>query len=262
MIEKITTLVRRITVDQWAAIDAEYRQGAGGMDARNAFALALAALMLTLENFFGGRDTFDNVCGPLVSHWPYPKLWGFIYWSFGCAIIYFVIPALYVRFVLKEQIRNYGFNFKNAARHLHIYLLMFLCVVPLVLLASRSPSFLHRYPFYRNAGHSWTELIAWESVYALQFVTLEFFFRGFLLFALARSIGAYSIFVMVMPYNMIHFHKPFPEAVVAIIAGIALGTLALRTRSIFGGMIIHIGVAWSMDLLALVHKGQLGALFR
>ncbi len=258
----LTRFIRRLTLDQWAAIDAEYRQGAGGLDWRNAFALALAALMLTLEDFFGGSDTFQRIFGPLVSHWVYPKLWGLIYWSFGCAVIYFVIPALYVRFVLRERIGDYGFNIKNAARHLHIYLLMFLCVVPLVVLASHSPSFLHRYPFYKNAGHSWTELIAWEGAYALQFVTLEFFFRGFLLFALARSIGAYAIFVMVMPYNMIHFHKPFPEAVAAILAGIALGTLALRTRSIFGGMGIHIGVAWSMDLLALAHKGQLAALIQ
>ena len=37
----------------------------------------------------------------------------------------------------------------------------------------------------------------------------------------------------------------------AIFAGLLLGTLAMRTRSIWGGVLIHAGVAISMDVLAL-----------
>jgi membrane protease YdiL (CAAX protease family) len=37
----------------------------------------------------------------------------------------------------------------------------------------------------------------------------------------------------------------------AIGAGLILGTLAMRTRSIWGGVMIHVGVAWTMDLLAV-----------
>ena len=32
-------------------------------------------------------------------------------------------------------------------------------------------------------------------------LALEFFFRGFLLFALKRAVGAYAIFVMIVPYS-------------------------------------------------------------
>ena len=59
---------------------------------------------------------------------------------------------------------------------------------------------------------------------------------------------------MVVPYCMVHFGKPVPEVVGAIFAGIILGTLALRTRSIWCGVLIHISVAWTMDLLALSHS--------
>ncbi len=53
---------------------------------------------------------------------------------------------------------------------------------------------------------------------------------------------------------MIHFYgKPFPETIGAIFAGIILGTLAMRTRSIWGGVLIHVGVAMTMDALALQH---------
>ena len=90
-------------------------------------------------------------------------------------------------------------------------------------------------------------------MYALSFVALEFFFRGFLLFTLERALGAYAIFVMIVPYCMIHFHKPVAEVAGAIFAGIVLGTLAMRTRSIWCGVLIHVSVAWTMDLLALAH---------
>lgn len=57
---------------------------------------------------------------------------------------------------------------------------------------------------------------------------------------------------MVVPYCMIHFGKPWPEALSSIAAGILLGTIALRTRSIWIGFFIHESVAFSMDLVALL----------
>ena len=38
----------------------------------------------------------------------------------------------------------------------------------------------------------------------------------------------------------------------AILAGVVLGTLALRTRSIWAGFLIHVSVAISMDIAALI----------
>ena len=56
---------------------------------------------------------------------------------------------------------------------------------------------------------------------------------------------------MIVPYCMIHYGKPLPETLGAIGAGLMLGTLAMRTRSIWGGVLIHVGVATTMDVLAL-----------
>ena len=82
-------------------------------------------------------------------------------------------------------------------------------------------------------------------------MSLEFFFRGFILNGLRRALGANAIFVMIVPYCMIHYGKPLPETLGAIGAGLILGTLAMRTKSIWGGVLIHIGVATTMDVLAL-----------
>jgi membrane protease YdiL (CAAX protease family) len=56
---------------------------------------------------------------------------------------------------------------------------------------------------------------------------------------------------MAVPYCMIHYGKPYLEANGAIVAGVVLGSLAMRTRSIYAGFLVHISVAAGMDFLSL-----------
>ena len=51
----------------------------------------------------------------------------------------------------------------------------------------------------------------WELQYGATFFTLEFFFRGYMLFGLRRALGSHAIFVMMVPYCMIHVLKPAPD---------------------------------------------------
>jgi len=67
--------------------------------------------------------------------------------------------------------------------------------------------------------------------------------------------------MMTVPYTMIHFSKPMPEAFAAIVAGLVLGTMAVRSRSFVPGIFLHVAVAITMDLLVLGRLGALGNLF-
>jgi membrane protease YdiL (CAAX protease family) len=163
------------------------------------------------------------------------------------------VPALAVWGLLRGRLRDYGISVAGMRKHVWIYVALYLAILPVVVIASYTKPFLHTYPFYKMAGRSWTDYVAWELMYGASFLALEFFFRGFLLFALKRTMGAYAIFVMIVPYCMIHFHKPVAEVCGAIFAGIVLGTLAMATRSIWCGVLIHVSVAWTMDALALWH---------
>ncbi len=250
-----------LTMAQWRAIDAEYRLPGAGVDVRGAATFVLVAAMLLVQRFFGGKRFFRKHFAEYFTSWPLSDLYPHLYWVLGCTVVYFVIPALFVKLVYRERISDYGWRIRGTARHIPLYLLMLAVVLPFVVMASATPGFLHRYPFYAGTSESLTQFFAWELAYGFQFVVLEFFFRGFMVFTLARYIGAYAVFAMVVPYTMIHFSKPALEATGAIIAGTVLGTLALRTRSILGGICIHIAVAWSMDLMALWRKGALTSLF-
>lgn len=176
-----------------------------------------------------------------------------IAWATGCFTFYFVIPALIVRFVFRERLSEYGISARGFVRHLPLYMLLFVPVLGAVIVVSYTPAFQGTYPFHHNPIAMW-DLLAWEAFYCMQFFALEFFFRGFMIHGLKRRIGWVAVPAMVIPYCMIHFGKPMPETVGAIIAGSVLGVLSLRTMSIWGGVFIHSAVALAMDWASLVQR--------
>jgi hypothetical protein len=255
-------IVRSVTVEQWQAIDAQYRREPLP-DMRAAAVLVTAALCLVLPRFFGQHQAFDEypVLGRLFAGLPYPQLHVHLYWAAFKLVNYGLLPLLCVKLVLHRPLRDFGVGFVESRAAWLTYGSMLLVVLPFVWFASTTQVFLRTYPKCAGAADSLDSLLIWELAYGFQFLMLECFFRGFLIFALARYIGSLAIFVMVVPYAMIHLSKPLGECVGSILAGIALGTIALRTGSIWGGVGVHCAVAWSMDLLALSRSGRLAALF-
>jgi uncharacterized protein len=243
--------LRVVTLDQWRAIDADTVRAPaeGGRTSWQVLViLVMTAVSLTIQEYIGDRGFFEDHFHPPAKYW---ALAGFAWWSGWRVIGYLILPMVVVACMPGERLRDYNLGLRGLRTHWWIYVVLFLCVLPIVAVASTTPAFRETYPFYRLANRSGFDLAAWEVMYAAQFVSLEFFFRGFLLQGLRRAFGANAIFVMIVPYCMIHYHKPMPETLGAIFAGLVLGTLAMRTRSIWGGALIHIAVATTMDVLAL-----------
>ncbi len=215
-----------------------------------ALILVYTAVGLMILEYYANTEFFNRQFPALAQeHFGlYSQLW----WAFWTIVIYVPIPMLIIYFVFREKPKDYGFFFRVKGKHLALYIGMYLVVLPFVIYASTRTDFQSVYPFYRGAYQaSMAEFLTWEISYLLQFVALEFFFRGFLVIGLERYFGRLSVWVAVIPYGMIHFHKPVLEAAGAIIAGLVLGEVSRRTRSILGGVIAHGGVALTMDLLAL-----------
>jgi len=180
---------------------------------------------------------------------------GYLWWTSILGVGYVLLPAMLIRVVFKARIRDFGWQVNEAPRHWRGYVLLLSPILLFVYLVSLGKDFVNHYPFYNQAGRSLFDFLTWEILYLTQFVCLEFFFRGFMLNALRPAIGANAVWVMCVPYLMIHFPKLWLEATGAILFGLFLGILALRSRSIWGGVLVHAGVALSMDVMALVRKG-------
>lgn len=179
------------------------------------------------------------------------------WWTAWHLVGYLLIPWLVIRFVLRESLSNMGVGWNDTHKHWLGYVALLTPILVCIVLVSSRADFLQHYPFYKQASRSWFDLLAWEALYLMQFACLEFFFRGFMLNALRPAIGANAIWVMCVPYLMIHFPKLWLEATGAILFGFFLGALALRSRSIWGGFFVHAGVAVGMDLASLIAQGKM-----
>ena len=183
----------------------------------------------------------------------YQQLWWGGWHLFG----YLIIPLLIIKWGFRERLRDYGFGWGDSNRYLLWYGALAALILTFAWFASARADFATHYPFYRLASRSWFDLLAWESIYIVQFICLEFFFRGFMINACKRTFGIYSIFIMSVPYLMIHFPKPWLEASGALLFGLILGYLALHSRSIWGGVMVHVSIALGMDLMALLRSNKL-----
>ncbi|MEO7539689.1 MAG: CPBP family intramembrane glutamic endopeptidase [Pyrinomonadaceae bacterium] len=238
------------------------------LDRRAVFALVYAAAGLTCISYlkdpaYLAAILANSRLAPIGAEAAQPtnnNLYGLIWWVFVSVTFYFVLPALFVTFVQRRSLTEIGLAFRAESGFVGLLLKCTLIMLPLVYLMSLTSGFSSKYPFlhfYDGTPYLSSTLLVWELVYFLQFFGLEFFFRGFLLHSLKPALGVYSIFVMTVPYTMIHFGKPMPETFAAIFAGLFLGWISYKNGTIWLGLILHCTVAFSMDILALYNKGLL-----
>jgi membrane protease YdiL (CAAX protease family) len=270
----------------WRELDVESHEHqrrtlvAGGYDYRPAVLFVITAVVLTLQEYYGGRDFYDDHIKPFlreietaqiahpgglgryVNLKKYSELYSYGWWSFARVFGYVAIPFMAWKAIFRrDSLLDMGLRGRGFLKHAWIYALCLCVVLPAVFIVSRSPDFGTYYPFYKLSSRSWLDFACWEMMYFAQFFALEIFFRGFWLSGLRKNLGSGAIFAMCVPYCMIHYGKPYLEAAGAVVAGIALGSLAMRTKSIYSGFLVHVTVALLMDLLALSHRNALPTLF-
>lgn len=261
---------RRFFLDVWRKVD-EARAGSDAdvatRDAR--FALATAVVCLIGNHYAGRESVLDRLLTAFDGSTPVGErlrdritdagYWDLTVRGFWCAVLvtgYFVVPALALK-LRGKSLKEHHLGTQGLGEHAWIYGLAYGVVLLCIVGASLTPEFRTYYPIYELAHRSVADLLAWWFVYAVQLFSVEFFFRGYLLRALRGSLGSAAIFVSMIPYVMVHFGKPLAETFGAIFAGVVLGTLAMRTRSVWLGVALHVSIAWTMDLMALHQKAQI-----
>lgn len=170
-----------------------------------------------------------------------------LWWAATSIAIYILVPVIYAR-TFGQSVRGYGLSVSFVRTEGILIALIAPVALAIVWLASADQRFLDTYPFYKGDGWS---LVAFEVAYGASFVALEFFFRGFLVFAGQPVLGIHAVPVMAFTYCLLHLGKPLPEAASSLIGGLILGYLALRLRSILAGVVAHLTIAWGMDAFVL-----------
>jgi hypothetical protein len=174
-----------------------------------------------------------------------------IYWPLLLIIIAGIL-FIFWRYFDKQQ-TFYGLTIKNIIWK--PYLLMLLIMIPLISLASTQADFLAVYPklksvagVYNEPGVTGWHKLLFEFSYGIDFIGIELFFRGFLILGFIKWAGKDAILPMACFYCTIHFGKPIGECISSYFGGIILGIVVYNTRSILGGLLVHLGIAWMMEL--------------
>ena len=169
-----------------------------------------------------------------------------------------MIPVFIIYYVFSYfKPELYGFKLNGA--NIKPYLIIIAIMLPIVFIsAALQDDFTKYYPSYsfkrfEAANLPQTAKIAlFEFCYGFDFISVELMFRGFMVVALSRFVGKDAILPMVACYAFLHFGKPMVETIGSVFGGFGLGILAYKSRNIYGGLIVHLAVAWGMELSAFI----------
>lgn len=182
----------------------------------------------------------------------------------------FWLPMLTILLVMREEPGVYGFTLSSSKRIWPVVAVLFVGLMVLLVTASRWQAFQDYYPLFRHypefgemfarypSVSPWAVapmlLIYAEASYGMYLFCWEFFFRGYLLFGLVRSIGWWAIVVQALAFGLLHLGKPMTEVIASFGAGAILGIIALNAKSFVPCFVLHWAAAISFDLLVIAAR--------
>ena len=181
-----------------------------------------------------------------------------------CNLI-FVFPVLvFMRLAFDKDVNGlYGLS--KGKHHIKAYLSLYVVILPILIIVSFTPDFLSYYPIYKPWDFEgafnrplWLNSAIFEIIYLSDFLMVEMIFRGALVIGMASILGRKAVLPMIAVYVALHFGKPVMETISAFFGGYFLGALAFQTRHIWGGVIIHMGIAFIIELLRFFQHFALG----
>lgn len=161
------------------------------------------------------------------------------------------------RWATSGQFGLYGVN--RNTKYLRIYGMIFLMLLPVFVVVSLTPQFQEFYP-RMDIAHvtgsfgvsDWKLILPFEICYANDYLGVESMFRGAMIIGLARWLGPRAVLPMIITYMCVHLGKPDLELCSSVFGGYVLGILAYRTHHLWGGIIIHLGIAMLFEVLGFI----------
>lgn len=184
-----------------------------------------------------------------------------VFWRLKPTLVV-LVPILAFYYFYERQrdsaLEWYGLVTKNT--DFRPYAILTLVVFFGIWVASYISELSEYYPRYAKVGgagyadahgfNEWVVMLIYELSYGASFVSVELFFRGLLVMGFARVLGGHAVLAMVGSYVALHYGKPVTETISSAFGGYILGILSFYSRRIWGGVVLHVALAWSMEFFA------------
>lgn len=144
-----------------------------------------------------------------------------------------LVPLAVVVLLFRDDPGRYGLRVGDWRAGLTLAGIGTAVMVPIVIWAGHQPDFAG----YYSASVSDPASVALTN--ALDVSAAEFCFRGFLMFALLRTVGPLGIVLAAVPFTFSHFGKPELETMSTLLGGTIFGWLDWRTGSILYSAAAH-----------------------
>ncbi len=208
-------------------------------------------ILLTAPLLFALKVTipFKNLLPDAISHLYKQAFQQPAAWLGG--VVFISLSLLFIHRLTEGKWSLYGIKRTGSLRP---YFFLIVLMIPLLAWASLQKDFSLVYPkakaIAESAGNNAGPLhyFLFEAAYASDFITIELFFRGFLIAVLGKLLGRQCILPIALFYFSIHLGKPMFEAISSFFGGMILGTISYHTKSIWGGWLVHVSIALLMEL--------------
>jgi len=111
------------------------------------------------------------------------------------------------------------------------------------------PEFAEFYPRYKPGRTDVIALLQYQLAMGVYMFCWEFFFRGFMLFGIARHLGVMpAILLQASPFFLLHANKPEPELISSWFGGILMGWLCWKARCMWPSFLLHWVLYSSMEV--------------
>lgn len=244
----------RERLSRWAAAAPAYPAAAGDLRTLDVLGLRLpvratvtvvAVALLLLLDYHGRIDGLVQLLlGPFGSGGADTRRLQ----SIGRLVIEGIVPLLLVVLVLRDRPARYGLTAGDWRAGLAVALGGCLVMTPIVIGAAHLADFA---AWYAPQGAPANEVFLTT---ALEVIPAEFFFRGFLLFALLRVVGPIAVVIATLPFAFIHLGKPEIETLSTLVGGALYGWLDWRIGSVLWSGLAHIWIL-SVTVLAAAAVG-------
>ncbi len=221
----------------------------------------ISACLWAINMIAGFKWFYSLVFSAALDPWTFAFAWP-IYKYAIAFLLFFLVPWYVWRVKLGKDISRLGVQRGNTRRGAILSVVGAAIVVLVAFSTASDPAFPPVYPLERvfvdpsfgpfnPAGY-----IVMEALYVvLYYIPYEFFFRGFAQFPLVNEGKVRTTWVLLYTTaitTILHWDTPAAEFYSALVAGFVYGLAALKTRSIYYGLINHVAVGLVTNLVCLL----------
>ncbi len=222
------------------------------LDKKIVIILVSILVIQTISYYFVSREFFHSEVQSWIGEASVISLWENLYWIVGDFCCFFIFPWFIIKIIFKEKLKHYGLKtilVYDASKYL-LPTLLFILVISWFITSIESISLTH--PILFEAKYNWNWFVVFELILFVYIFAWEFLWRGYMLFGLEQKFGWYAVFIQTIPFVILHNGKPAVETLSAIAGGIILGIIAIKTRTILYGVILHFGLIFFTDLFSVI----------